>query len=190
MSARPIPRSFLVMAGFGVPPSGYERRGAGARSLSSLKPKLGLQSVVWTDGLTITAPTPTCPPVADLWDAITCRRLPRLGARAAASSTTTFGRPLSGSTSGPYQIVPERVPSAVRPLSAGWVGTLRRDRSRWAFCTRTSSPHPTSPTTRLLHAVISPTLDTSSSGGRPNFTHLPVNAPSARSRLSIRRRWP
>ncbi len=84
MSDRAIPRSFRFMEGFGV----HTFRLVNAEGRSTFvkfhwKPKAGLQSVVWNEAVKINGADPDFHR-RDLWDAINQRRLPRVGARAAA----------------------------------------------------------------------------------------------------------
>ena len=84
MSDRAIPRSFRFMEGFGVHTFRLvNEAGRSTYVKFHWKPKQGLQSVVWNEAVKINGADPDFHR-RDLWDAITQRRLPGVGARPAA----------------------------------------------------------------------------------------------------------
>ena len=123
------------------------------------------------------------------------RRLPRVGARAAAVRRR-LRRPVRLRRAGPHQAHPRGGGAGPpgRPAGPGPGGgqLLRRDRAGGVLHRRTSSPASTSPTTRCCRAGTSPTSTPSSSGwAAPTSPTCPSTRPSARSRTSSRTgTWP
>ena len=181
MSDRAIPRSFRFMQGFGV----HTFRFVNAEGKSTFvkfhwKPKLGLQSVVWNEAVKINGADPDFHR-RDLWNAIKMGDYPEweLGLQLFDDD---FAEKFDFDVLDATKLIPEEdVP--VRP-----VGRLVLDRcvdnffaetEQVAFCTQNIVPGVDFSNDPLLQGRNFSYLDTQLKRlGGPNFTHIPVNAPS------------
>ncbi|MGH3404179.1 MAG: catalase [Streptosporangiaceae bacterium] len=181
MSGRAVPRSFRFMEGFGV----HTFRLVSADGQSTYvkfhwKPKQGLQSVVWNEAVKINGADPDFHR-RDLWDAIQRGAYPEwdLGLQLFDDE---FADRFAFDILDPAKIIPEEeVP--IRP-----VGRLVLDRvvdnffaetEQVAFCTQNIVPGIDFTNDPLLQGRNFSYLDTQLKRlGSPNFTQLPVNAPT------------
>ena len=180
MSDRTIPRSFRFMEGFGV----HTFRLVNAEGKSTFvkfhwKPKLGMQSVVWNEAVKINGTDPDFHR-RDLWDAIQMRRLPGMGAGAAAVRRG-FCRQIRVRCARRDQAHPggrradkSRRAARARPC----VDNFFAETEQVAFCTQNIVPGIDFTNDPLLQGRNFSYLDTQLKRlGSPNFTYLPINAP-------------
>ena len=181
MSDRAIPRSFRTMEGFGV----HTFRMVNADGESTFvkfhwKPKAGLQSVVWNEAVKINGADPDFHR-RDLWDAIQSGDFPEweLGLQVFDDAfADEFDFDVLDST----KIIPEeQVPirRVGRLVLDQTVDNFFAETEQVAFCTQNMPPGIDFTNDPLLQGRNFSYLDTQLKRlGSPNFTFLPVNAPT------------
>jgi catalase len=180
MSDRAIPRSFRMMQGFGV----HTFRLVNARGKSTFvkfiwKPKLGMQSVLWSEAVKINGADPDFHR-RDLWNAIQSGDFPEWEL-CLQTFDDDFAANFEFDVLDPTKIIPEEL------LPAQPVGRLVLDRmpdnffaetEQVAFMTQNIVPGIDFSNDPLLQGRNFSYLDTQLKRlGGPNFTHLPINAP-------------
>ncbi|TGP55671.1 catalase [bacterium M00.F.Ca.ET.230.01.1.1] len=180
MSDRAIPRSFRFMQGFGV----HTFRLVNAKDESTFvkfiwKPKLGMQSVVWSEAVKINGADPDFHR-RDLWNAVQSGDFPEWEL-CVQLFDQDFADSFDFDILDPTKIIPEEV---IEPLP---VGRLVLDRmpqnffaetEQVAFMTQNVPPGIDFSNDPLLQGRNFSYLDTQLKRlGSPNFTHLPINAP-------------
>ena len=185
MSDRAIPRSFRFMEGFGV----HTFRFLDAADESTFvkfhwKPKLGMQSVVWNEAVKINGADPDFHR-RDLWDAINSGDFPEweLGVQLFDDD---FADRFDFDVLDATKLIPEELVPVRR------IGRLVLDRTvdnffaeteQVAFCTQNIVPGIDFTNDPLLQGRNFSYLDTQLKRlGGPNFTYLPVNAPTLSGR--------
>src|ERR1700761_4492513 len=180
MSDRTIPRSFRFMEGFGV----HTFRLINAAGKSTFvkfhwKPKLGMQSVVWTWALKINGADPDFHR-RDLWDAIQSGAYPEweLGLQL---FDDRFADKFAFDILDPTKFIPEEeVPVRLvgRLVLDRCVDNFFAETEQVAFCTQNIVPGIDFTNDPLLQGRNFSYLDTQLKRlGSPNFTYLPINAP-------------
>ena len=180
MSDRAIPRSFRFMEGFGV----HTFRLVNAQGVATFvkfhwKPKLGLQSVLWSEALKINGADPDFHR-RDLWEAIQSGNPPEWEL-CLQLFDEKFAQQFAFDVLDATKLIPEEL-VPLRP-----VGRLVLDRcvdnffaetEQVAFCTQNIVPGVDFSNDPLLQGRNFSYLDTQLKRlGSPNFTFLPVNAP-------------
>ena len=180
MSDRAIPRSFRFMEGFGV----HTFRLLNAKGDSTFvkfhwKPKLGLQSVLWNEAVKINGADPDFHR-RDLWTAIQSGNFPEWELQLQLFDQA-FANSFEFDVLDPTKIIPEEL---LPPIP---VGRLVLDRmpdnffaetEQVAFMTQNIPPGVDFSNDPLLQGRNFSYLDTQLKRlGRPNFTHIPINAP-------------
>jgi catalase len=180
MSDRAIPRSFRFMEGFGV----HTFRLVNAKGKSTFvkfhwKPKLGLQSVVWSEAVKINGADPDFHR-RDLWQAIHSGQFPEweLGLQ-------LFDDEFADNFAFDVLDATKLIPEELLPIRK--VGRLVLDRcvdnffaetEQAAFCTNNIVPGVDFSNDPLLQGRNFSYLDTQLKRlGGPNFTNIPINAP-------------
>ena len=180
MSDRAIPRSFRFMEGFGV----HTFRFVNADGKSTYvkfhwKPKLGLQSVTWSEALKINGADPDFHR-RDLWNAIQSGDFPEweLGVQV-FDDEFADGFPfdiLDATKLIPEEDVPVRIVG--RMVLDRVVDNFFAETEQVAFCTQNVVPGIDFTNDPLLQGRNFSYLDTQIKRlGGPNFTHIPINAP-------------
>ncbi|RDL47901.1 Catalase C [Ensifer sp. M14] len=180
MSDRAIPRSFRFMEGFGV----HTFRLVNAKDEATFvkfhwKPKLGLQSVAWNEGVKINGADPDFHR-RDLWQAIQSGNFPEWELQVQLFDQE-FADSFDFDVLDPTKLIPEEI------LAPQPVGRLVLDRmpdnffaetEQVAFMTQNVPPGIDFSNDPLLQGRNFSYLDTQLKRlGSPNFTHLPINAP-------------
>jgi len=180
MSDRAIPRSFRFMEGFGV----HTFRFLNDRDESTFvkflwKPKLGLQSVVWSEAVKINGADPDFHR-RDLWEAIHAGDFPEWEL-CVQLFDQQFADSFDFDVLDPTKLIPEEI---IKPRP---VGRLVLDRmpdnfffetEQVAFMTQNVPPGIDFSDDPLLQGRNFSYLDTQLKRlGSPNFTHIPINAP-------------
>ncbi|BBL77041.1 catalase [Methylomagnum ishizawai] len=181
MSDRAIPRSFRFMEGFGVHSFRLvNRQGASTFVKFHWKPKLGLQSVVWNEALKINGADPDFHR-RDLWDAIQAGDPPEweLGLQLFDEA---FAERFEFDILDATKIIPEEqvpVRRVGRLILDGCVDNFFAETEQVAFCTQNVVPGIDFSDDPLLQGRNFSYLDTQLKRlGSPNFTQLPINAPT------------
>jgi catalase len=180
MSDRAIPRSFRFMEGFGV----HTFRLVNAKGKSTFvkfhwKPKLGMQSVVWNEAITINGADPDFHR-RDLWQAIKTSDFPEweLGLQLFDEK---FAENFAFDVLDATKIIPEEevpIRRVGRLVLDRCVDNFFAETEQVAFCTQNIVPGIDFTNDPLLQGRNFSYLDTQLKRlGGPNFTHLPVNAP-------------
>ncbi len=180
MSDRAIPRSFRFMEGFGV----HTFRFVNAKDESTFvkfhwKPKLGLQSVAWSEAVKINGADPDYHR-RDLWEAIQSGNFPEWELQVQIFDQE-FADNFDFDVLDPTKLIPEEV------LAPKPIGRLVLDRmpdnffaetEQVAFMTQNVPPGIDFSNDPLLQGRNFSYLDTQLKRlGGPNFTHIPINAP-------------
>ena len=185
MSDRAIPRSFRFMEGFGV----HTFRMVNDAGKSTfvkfhLKPKLGLQSVVWNEAVKINGADPDYHR-RDLWEVITAGDFPawELGLQLFDEE---FANTFAFDVLDPTKFIPEEdVPVRIvgRLVLDRVVDNFFAETEQVAFCTQNIVPGIDFSNDPLLQGRNFSYLDTQLKRlGGPNFTHIPINAPKCEVR--------
>ncbi|MDX1902285.1 MAG: catalase [Gammaproteobacteria bacterium] len=180
MSDRAIPRSFRFMEGFGV----HTFRMINAKGKSTFvkfhwKPKLRMQSVVWSEALKMNGADPDFHR-RDLWNAIKSGNFPEweLGLQLFDDK---FVEKFSFDVLDATKIIPEEeVPLKIvgRLVLNRCVDNFFAETEQVAFCTQNIVPGIDFSNDPLLQGRNFSYLDTQLKRlGSPNFTHLSINAP-------------
>lgn len=180
MSDRAIPRSLRFMEGFGV----HTFRLVSGQGKSTFvkfhwKPKLGMQSVLWDEAVKINGADPDFHR-RDLWNAIQSGNYPEweLGLQLfddAFADSFEFDV-LDATKLIPEEIVPIR--NVGRLVLDRCVDNFFVETEQVAFCTANIVPGVDFTNDPLLQGRNFCYLDTQIKRlGRPNFTHIPINAP-------------
>ena len=180
MSDRAIPRSFRFMEGFGV----HTFRFVNAAGKSTfvkfhLKPKGGLQSVVWNEAVKINGADPDYHR-RDLWAAIGAGDYPEweLGVQLFDDD---FAKKFEFDILDATKIIPEEqvpVKALGRLVLDRRVDNFFAETEQVAFCTQNVVPGIDFTDDPLLQGRNFSYLDTQLKRlGGPNFTHIPINAP-------------
>src|SRR5690349_12344728 len=181
MSDRTIPRSFRFMEGFGV----HTFRLVNAQGKSTFvkfhwKPKLGMQSVMWNEALKINGMDPDFHR-RDMWEAIQMGAFPEweLGLQLFDDE---FADKFAFDVLDATKIVPEEdvpISRVGRLVLDRVVGNFFAETEQVAFCTQNIVPGIDFTNDPLLQGRNFSYLDTQLKRlGSPNFTFLPVNAPT------------
>ena len=181
MSDRAIPRSFRTMEGFGV----HTFRLVNAEGKAHFvkfhwKPKQGLQSVVWNEALKINGADPDFHR-RDLWDAIESGDYPEweFGIQVFDDD---FADQFEFDVLDATKIIPEeQIPVRIigRMVLDNNVDNFFAETEQVAFCTQNIVPGIDFSNDPLLQGRNFSYLDTQLKRlGSPNFTHIPVNAPT------------
>lgn len=180
MSDRAIPRSFRFMEGFGVHTFRFvNAEGEGTFVKFHWKPKLGLQSVVWDEAVTLNGADPDFHR-RDLWTAIQSGDFPEweLGVQVfddAFADSFEFDV-LDATKLIPEEQVPVRIVG--RLVLDRMVDNFFAETEQVAFCTQNIVPGIDFTNDPLLQGRNFSYLDTQTKRlGGPNFTHIPINAP-------------
>ncbi|NGZ97791.1 MAG: catalase HPII [Nitrospira sp. WS110] len=180
MSDRTIPRSFRFMEGFGV----HTFRLINTENQSTFvkfhwKPKLGLQSVVWNEAVTINGADPDFHR-RDLWNAIQMGDYPEweLGLQVFDED---FAERFDFDVLDATKIIPEEevpIRRVGRLVLDRCVDNFFAETEQVAFCTQNIVPGIDFSNDPLLQGRNFSYLDTQLKRlGSPNFTHIPINAP-------------
>ena len=180
MSDRGIPRSFRFMEGFGVHTFRLTSDAGGTTFVKfHWKPKLGLQSVLWSEAVKINGADPDFHR-RDLWEAITAGDFPEWELAVQLFDADTAAR-LPFDMLDPTKLITEELVPLRR------VGRLVLDRNvrnafaeteQVAFGTQNIVPGIEFTNDPLLQGRNFSYLDTQSRRlGGPNFAQLPINAP-------------
>jgi catalase len=180
MSDRAIPRSFRFMEGFGVHSFRFLDAAGGSRFVKfHWKPKLGLQSVAWSEAVKINGADPDFHR-RDLWDAITNGDFPEweLGVQVFDDE---FADRFAFDILDPTKIIPEEdvpVRRIGRLVLDRVVDNFFAETEQVAFCTQNVVDGIDFTNDPLLQGRNFSYLDTQLKRlGSPNFTDLPINAP-------------
>ncbi|RVV99950.1 catalase [Mesobaculum littorinae] len=180
MSDRAIPRSFRFMEGFGVHTFRFVNdEGKGTFVKFHWKPKLGLQSVVWDEAVTIMGADPDFHR-RDLWQAIQNGDFPEweLGVQVFDDD---FADSFEFDVLDATKLIPEeQVPVRIigRLVLDRMVDNFFAETEQVAFCTQNIVPGVDFTNDPLLQGRNFSYLDTQIKRlGGPNFTHIPINAP-------------
>lgn len=181
MSDRAIPRGFRFIEGFGV--HTFRLVDAAGRSTYCKfhwRPKLGLQSVLWDEALTINGADPDFHR-RDLWEAIEVQGDPPEWELGLQLFDDDFADSFAFDILDPTKIIPEE------EVPLRMVGRLVLDRmpdnffnetEQVAFCTQNVVPGIDFTDDPLLQGRNFSYLDTQLKRlGSPNFTQIPINAP-------------
>ena len=181
MWACPIgrPRSFAVMEGFGVPHFRVINAAGNRLRQVPRKPKLKLQSVVWSEAVTITGrtgfPSPRTPGMRFRW------ATPGVGARHAAVRDEAFAESFAFDVLDATKLIPEEdVPIRLvgRLVLDRLVENFFAETEQAAFCTQNIVRGIDFSNDPLLQGRNFSYLDTQLKRlGGPNFTQIPINAP-------------
>jgi catalase len=180
MSDRAIPRSFRFMEGFGV----HTFRLVSSAGKSTFvkfhwKPKLGMQSVLWSEAVKINGADPDFHR-RDLWNAIQTRNYPEweLGLQLFDED---FADKFEFDVLDATKLIPEeQVPirRVGRLVLDRCVDNFFAETEQVAFCTQNIVPGVDFTNDPLLQGRNFSYLDTQVKRlGGPNFTHIPINAP-------------
>ena len=180
MSDRAIPRSFRFMEGFGVHSFRFLDAAGGSRFVKfHWKPKLGLQSVAWSEAVKINGADPDFHR-RDLWDAITNGDFLEweLGVQVFDDE---FADRFAFDILDPTKIIPEEdvpVRRIGRLVLDRVVDNFFAETEQVAFCTQNVVDGIDFTNDPLLQGRNFSYLDTQLKRlGSPNFTDLPINAP-------------
>jgi catalase len=180
MSDRAIPRSFRFMEGFGV----HTFRMINAKGKSSFvkfhwKPKLGLQSVVWSEALKINGADPDFHR-RDLWNAIKSGNFPEWELGLQIIDEKKAAKLPFDILDATKLISEEDVPVRIvgKLVLNRCVDNFFAETEQVAFCTQNIIPGIDFSNDPLLQGRNFSYLDTQIKRlGSPNFTYLPINAP-------------
>ena len=180
MSDRAIPRSLRFMEGFGVHTFQFvNAEGKGTFVKFHWKPKLGVQSVVWDEAVTINGADPDFHR-RDLWNAIQAGDFPEweLGVQVFDDA---FADKFEFDVLDATKLIPEeQVPVRIigRLVLDRVVDNFFAETEQVAFCTQNIVPGVDFTNDPLLQGRNFSYLDTQTKRlGGPNFTHIPINAP-------------
>ncbi|GAA4385536.1 catalase [Tsukamurella soli] len=181
MSDRAIPRSFRFMEGFGIHTFRFlDEHGASTYVKFHWRPVLGCQSVLWNEAVKINGADPDFHR-RDMWDSITRGDFPQWDLAVQLFDEET-AQGLEFDPLDPTKLIPEEdIPLRI-------VGRMTLDRvienefaetEQVAFCTQNIVPGIDFTDDPLLQGRNFSYLDTQLSRlGSPNFTQIPINAPT------------